>query len=205
MNDATAAIVFTFLVLGSSGHFHSVQPPSASLRNSGVPMQTPGNPNATDAAQVEPDTANFVYYVNPRDNSLIPLEPKTSEASASTNSLTGAVKGHMLVQGQKSPVRLKLTQKAEFEVRSVDPSQYFGVRFERFEANNGTRVLKFVKNPKPSSSADRPRLLAFDTHRFGKSSMRFSVPYDLPQGEYGFTISLRDMGSKVYCFGVDPP
>ena len=85
-------------------------------------MQTPGNPNATDATQAEPDTANFVYYVNPRDNSLIPLEPETSEASASTNSLTGAVKGHMLVQGQKSPVRLKLTQNAEFEVRPADPS-----------------------------------------------------------------------------------
>jgi hypothetical protein len=111
----------------------------------------------------------------------------------------------MLVQGQKSPVRLKFTQKAEFEVRSADPSQYFGVRFERFEANNGTRVLKFVKNPRPSNSADRPGLLAFDTHRFGKSSIRFSVPYDLPPGEYGFTISSRDMGSKVYCFGVDPP
>jgi hypothetical protein len=205
MNDATAAIVFTFLVLGSSGHFHAVQPPSASLRSSGVPKQTPNSPNATDAAQVEPDAANFVYYVNPRDNSLIPLEPETAEASVSTNSLTGAVKGHMLVQGQKSPVRLKLTQKAEFEVRLADPSQYFGVRFERFETNNGTRVLKFVKNPKPSNSADLPGLLAFDTHRFGKSSIRFSVPYDLPPGEYGFTISPHDMRSEVYCFGIDSP
>ena len=205
MNDTRAAIVFTFLILGSSGHFQAVQPPSAFLRSSGVSMQTPGNPNAADAAQEEPETANFVYYVNPRENSLIPLEPEIPEASASVNSLTGAIKGHMLVQGQKSPVRLKLNQRAEFEVRPADPSQYFGVRFERFEAKDGTRFLKFVKDPKPSNSADRPGLLAFDTHHFGKSSIKLSVPYDLPPGEYGFTISPHDMGSKVYCFGVDPP
>jgi hypothetical protein len=199
-----AAIVFTFLILGSSGHFLAVQPPSASLRSPGVGIQTPGNPNATDAPQVEPEIASFVYYVNPRDNSLIPLEPETPEASASSNSLTGAIKGHMLVQGQKSPVRLKLNQRAEFEVRPDDPSQYFGVRFERFEVKDGTRFLKFVKNPRPSNSADRPGLLAFDADHFGKSSIKLSVPYDLPPGEYGFTISPHDMRVKLYCFGVDP-
>lgn len=106
----------------------------------------------TDAGQVEPETPNFVYYVNPKDDSLVPLERETPEMSASSNSLTGAVKGQMVVQGQESPVRLKLNQKAEFAVRPADPSQYFGVRFERFEAKDGKRILKFVKDPKPSNS-----------------------------------------------------
>ena len=158
-----------------------------------------------DGGQVEPETPNFVYYVNPNDDSLVPLERETPETSASFNNLTGAVKGQMLVQGQKSPVRLKLNQKAEFEVQPADPSQYFGVRFERFEAKDGKRILKFVKDPKPSNTPDRPGLLAFDTSHFGKSSIKLSVPYDLPPGEYGITISPHGTGTKVYCFGVDPP
>lgn len=205
MNDMRAAIVFTFLILGGSRHFEAVRPSStrnipACLESSAAQM--PDNPTGTGAA-VEPEIANFVYYVNPRDDSLIPLEPETPEMTASSNSLTGAIKGHMRVQGQKSPVRLKLSEKLEFEVRPDDPSQYFGVRFERFEIKDGTRFLKFVKSPKPRNSADRPGLLAFDNYHFGKSSIRFSVPYDLPPGEYGFTISPHKMGSKVYCFGVD--
>lgn len=206
MNDMRAAIVFTFLILGGSRHFEAVQPPSARNippRLGSSAAQMPDNPTVTGAARVEPEIANFVYYVNPRDNSLIPLEPETPEMTASSNSLTGAIKGHMLVRGQKSPVRLKPSERLEFEVRLDDPSQYFGVRFERFEVKDGTRFLKFVKSPKPRNSADRPGLLAFDTHHFGKSSIRFSVPYDLPPGEYGFTISPHAMGSRVYCFGVD--
>src|SRR5271170_396025 len=97
----------------------------------------------TDAGQVEPEVPNSVYWVNPKDDSLTPLERETPEVSASSNSLTGAVKGQMIVQGQKSPVRLKLNQTAEFAVRPVDPSQYFGVRLERFEAKDGKRILKF--------------------------------------------------------------
>jgi hypothetical protein len=160
---------------------------------------------ATDDEQVEPETPNFVYYLNPKDGSFVPLEPVTAQMSANSNSLTGAVKGQMIVEGQKSAVRLKLSQKAEFEVRPADPSQYFGIRFERFEAKDGKRILKFVKDPKPSNSPDRPGLLAFDTNHFGKSSIKLSVPYDLPPGEYGITISPHGTRPKVYCFGVDPP
>jgi hypothetical protein len=212
MNDTGAAIVLMFFSFGSLGHFLAVRSPSAVnipaiLRSSGAPMpsQTPANPNAADGAQLEPETTNFVYYVNPKDGSHIPLEPETPETSASSNILTGAVKGHMIVQGQKSSVRLKLNEKAEFEVRPAYPSQYFGLRFERFEVKDGTRFLRFVKNPKPSNSADRPGLLAFDTSHFGKSSIKLSVPYELSPGEYGITVSTRGTGLKVYCFGVDPP
>jgi hypothetical protein len=159
----------------------------------------------TGGGQVEPETSNLVYYVNPKDDSLIPLEPETPEMSASSNSLTGGVKGQMLVHGQKSPVRMNLNQKMKFVVHPSDPSQYFGVRFEKFEIKGGNRILKFVKDPKPSNSPDQPGLLAFDTSHFGKSSIKLSVPYDLPPGEYGITVSPHGTGPKVYCFGIDPP
>jgi hypothetical protein len=158
-----------------------------------------------DAGQVEPETTNLVYYLDPKDDSLAPLERATAQMSASSNTVTGEVKGQLLVQGQKSPIRLTLSQKAEFEVRLADPSQHLGVSFERFEANDGRRILKFVKDPKPSNFPDRPGLLAVDTSHFGKSSIKISIPYDLPQGEYGITISGRGIGVKVYCFGVDTP
>jgi hypothetical protein len=159
----------------------------------------------THGAQIEPETPNFVYYMSPKDNSLVPLERETAEMTASTNSLTGAVEGQMLVRGEKSQVRIKLSQKAEFVVQPADPSQYFGIRFERFEIKDGKRVLKFVKDPKPNDSADRPGLLAFDTSHSGKSSIKISVPYDLPPGEYGITVNSHKTASKVYCFGVDSP
>jgi len=159
----------------------------------------------THGAQVEPETPNVVCYISPKDNALVPLERGTAEMTASANSLTGAVEGQMVVQGEKSQVRIKLSQKAAFVVQPADPSQYFGIRFERFEIKDGKRILKFVKNPKPSDSADRPGLLAFDTSHIGKSSIKISVPYDLPPGEYGVTVNPHKTASKVYCFGVDSP
>jgi hypothetical protein len=66
----------------------------------------------------------------------------------------------MLGQGQKSSVRIRLNQKAEFVVQPAAPCQYFGVRFERFEVKGGKRTLKFVEDPKPINFADRPGLNA---------------------------------------------
>jgi hypothetical protein len=156
-------------------------------------------------AQVEPETPNVVYYVNPKDNSFVPLALEVAKMSVSVNSLTGVVDGQLIVQGEKSQVRLKLSQKAEFVVQPADPSQYFGIRLERFEIKDGKRILKFVKDPKPSDSADQPGLLAFDTTHHGKSSSKISVPYDLPPGEYGITVSPHKTSPKVYSFGVDSP
>jgi hypothetical protein len=153
--------------------------------------------------QVEPETPNFVYYMNPKDDSVLPLERETPEMAASSNSLTGAVEGQMSVLGQKSPVRIAPNQKVEFVVRPAEPSKSFGIRFERFEVKGGKRTLKFVKDPKPSSSADRPGLLAFETTHTAKASIKISVAYDLPPGEYGITVSPHGAGPKVFCFGID--
>jgi hypothetical protein len=153
-------------------------------------------------AQVEPETPNVVYYVSPKDNSLVPLALEGAKMSASVNSLTGAVDGQLIVHGEKSQVRLKLSQRAEFVVEPADPSQHFGIAFERFDIKDGKRILKFVKDPKPSDSADRSGLLAFDTSHSGKST-KISVPYDLPPGEYGITVSPHKRAPNVYCFGVD--
>lgn len=153
--------------------------------------------------QVEPEAADFVYYLDPQYKSFIALEPQTEESTATSNVLSGKIKGQMVVHGQASSVRLILSQRPEFVIRPADPSQHFGIRFERFEIKNGARVLKFVKDPKPSNSPDRPGLLAFDSGQFGKSSLRLSIPYDLPAGEYGITVSAGRRGVKVFCFGVD--
>ena len=158
-----------------------------------------------NGAQFEPERPNVVYYISPKDNSLVPLALEVAKMSASVNSLTGVVDGQLIVQGEKSQVRLKLSQKAEFVVEPADPSQYFGIRLERFEIKDGKRIVKFVKDPKPSDSADRPGLLAFGTSHHGKSSTKISVPYGLSPGEYGITVSPHKTSPKVYGFGVDSP
>jgi|GEM_PF-5614909 len=212
INDTRALIVFAFLIFRTFGDFGVVGLPAAVnipalLRKTAVsmPSQKGGYPNAAAGAQAEPETLNVVYYVNPKDASIVPLEGAVAQMSASSNSLTGAVTGQMVVRDQKSPVRLKLSQKPEFEFRLVDSSQNFAFRFERFEAKDVKRIFKFVKDPRPSNSPDRPGLLTFDSSHFGKSSIKISIPYDLPPGEYGVTISGRGIGVKVFCFGVDPP
>jgi hypothetical protein len=151
----------------------------------------------------EPATPNTVYYFHPKDNSMVPLELAKAQMSASTNSLTGAVQGHLLVQGQNSPVRFSAGDKMEFVVRLSDPSQHIGIAFERFESQDGKRILKFVKDPKPSHSADQPGLLAFDSKTIGQSSKKISMAFNLPEGEYGITITPHGMQPRVYCFGVD--
>ena len=115
------------------------------------------------------------------------------------------VEGQLLVQGQESPIKIKPGQRVEFVVRCSEPSQHFGIRFERFETKDGQRVLKFVKDPKPSNSADRPGLLAFDATPIGKASTKISTAFDLPEGEYGITVSPHGTRPKVYCFGVKSP
>jgi hypothetical protein len=154
---------------------------------------------------IEPDAPNTVYYINSTDRPLIPLELAKAQMTAGTNSLTGAVEGHLLVQGNKSLVRFRSGERVEFVVRPSEPSQHIGIVFERFETQNGSRILKFVRDPKPSHSADHPGLLAFDSTAVGKSSTKLSIAYNLPEGEYGITITPHGIPPRVYCFGVDAP
>jgi len=151
----------------------------------------------------EPETLNFLYYVDAQNGSDVPLEAETPTLGASGSALGfGGAKGYISVIGERSPVRLKAGSNWEFVIRPADPTVQLNFRFERFEAKAGSRMLSFKKKLVPSRSSDKPGLLMFNASTFGKSSLELTVPYNLAAGEYGFFVSAKG-GWKMFCFGVD--
>jgi hypothetical protein len=156
------------------------------------------------AALSEPETVNFLYYVDSQNRALVPLEAETPTIGA-TSGVFGGTKAYMTVIGERSPVRLKTGSKWQFVIRPADATAPLDFKLERFEAKGGSRTLSSKKKLVPSSSSDRPGLLIFDSSSYGKSSIRLTVPYDLSPGEYGFFVSAKGGGWKMFCFGVDSP
>lgn len=163
-------------------------------------------PKPPKAPLGEPETTNFLYYMDLQGGSLVPLEAETPTLGAKGNVLGfGGMKGYITVIGERSPVRLKVSSKCQFIIRPADATAQLNFQLERFEAKDGSRTLSWKKKLVPSSSPDKPGLLIFNSSSFGKSSLQLSVPYDLTPGEYGFFVSAKGGGWKMFCFGVDGP
>lgn len=166
--------------------------------------QPANEPKPPRAPLGEPETANFLYYMDLQSSSLVPLEAETPTLGAKGNALGfGGMKGYITVIGERSPVRLKRNSKWEFVIRPADASLQLNFQFERFEAKGGSRTLTWRKELVPSSSTDRPGILIHNPSIFGKSSIKLSVGYDLKPGEYGFFVSAKGGGWRMFCFGVD--
>ena len=149
----------------------------------------------------EPEITNFLFYMGAQE--LAPLEAETPTVGAKRGAF-GGLSAYMTVIGERSPVRLKSGSKWEFVIRPANAAEQLDFKLERFEAKGGSRTLNSKgKKLEPSSSSDRPGLLVFNSGSFGQSSIKLTVPYDLAPGEYGFFVSAKGAGWKMFCFGVD--
>jgi Flp pilus assembly protein TadD len=164
--------------------------------------QPPGELRPPAAPLGEPEMTNFLFYMGAQE--LAPLEAETPTVGAQAGAF-GGTRAYMTVIGQRSPVRLKAGSKWEFVIRPANAAVQLDFRFEKFEAKGGSRTLSSKKKLVPSSSSDKPGLLIFNSSSFGKSSIKLTVPYDLAPGEYGFFVSAKGDGWKMFCFGVDSP
>jgi hypothetical protein len=150
----------------------------------------------------EPDTTNFLFYMGAQG--LAPLEAETPTIGGKRGAF-GGISAYMTVIGERSPVRLKAGSKWEFVIRPASATTQLDFRLEKFEAKGGSRTLMSRKKLEPSSSSDKPGLLLFNSSSFGESSIKLTVPYALTPGEYGFFVTAKDDGWKMFCFGVDSP
>jgi Flp pilus assembly protein TadD len=164
--------------------------------------QPPGELRPPAAALGEPETADFLFYMGAQE--LVALEAETPTIGGKRGAF-GGISAYMTVIGERSPVRLKPGSKWEFVIRPASAAAQLDFRLEKFEAKGGSRTLISKKKLEPSSSSDKPGLLMFDSSSFGKSSIKLTVPYDLAPGEYGFFVTAKGDGWKMFCFGVDSP
>ena len=149
----------------------------------------------------EPEITNFLFYMGAQE--LAPLEAETPTLGAKRGAF-GGMSAYMTVIGERSPVRLKSGSKWEFVIRPANAAEQLDFKLEKFEAKGGSRTLNSKgKKLEPSSSPDKPGLLVFNSSSFGQSSIKLTVPYDLAPGEYGFFVSAKGDGWKMFCFGVD--
>jgi hypothetical protein len=146
----------------------------------------------------EPELIGAVYF---RDDSaqLIPLE-----RTSATDMPVGAGFGYSplrlyrdfyVVDGSRSPVRIKSGQKLTFVVRlanGVDPRVFNLYPMDTKKGKRGTRL-----DPKKKTLVT----VRLNVTKAGASSFAFIPDSSLTPGEYAF--SPRN-SNDAYCFGIDP-
>ena len=151
----------------------------------------------------EPPRPDFVYFVDEQANSLVPLEAEKLTFGANAGPFR--VTGYSGVISERSPVRLKVGSKWNFEIRRATPTQKLSFLLERFQSKGGRRTVSLGKKSKTSSNPGKPGLLNYNSTPYGNSSIELTIPYDLVPGEYGFLAVAEGGGSAMFCFGVDGP
>ena len=158
----------------------------------------------------EPPSFSVPYYLDTSAN-LIPLESQVVRVRHKYHALGFAGTTTVyLVEGEKSPVRLKTEAKPEFVVRlkeNVDPLEF--VQLFHFEGIGGSRVMsigdfdafgRLSKITLLKSSVD------FNASKYGVSSFKLIPVQRLAPGEYCMTVRLATKAenkSSGFCFGID--
>jgi hypothetical protein len=148
---------------------------------------------------------------SPAQAQLVPLETKLIRQKRIYHALGFAgVTLVYSVEGDKSPLRVKGSAKAEFVVRlsgDLDPAE--AILFYQFNEADGSRVLPiaFVDAlDRASEPTPKPVLVDFSTAKFDASSFKLLPSQELAPGEYCMLIRVKNNlpnPAQAFCFGVD--
>lgn len=148
---------------------------------------------------------------SPAQAQLVPLESRLIRRKRNYHALGFAgVTLVYLLEGDKSPLRVKGPANVEFVVRlsgDLDPAET--ILLYQFNQVNGSRVLPiaFVDAlDRASQPTPKPVLVDFSTARFDSSSFKLLPTQALAPGEYCMLIRVKNNlpnPVQAFCFGVD--
>ncbi|WP_454058933.1 hypothetical protein [Elizabethkingia ursingii] len=132
------------------------------------------------------------------DGKEVPLEKKTIQTKTNANASAyifgiGKIKTKLTVDGCCSNTKLKSSSKIEFVTKAVDnntdPKSIVAI-FPFSEVTKKSRKLELssLSTFFGGSSSNNAKYIDFTAKKFGTSSYKITVQ-NLPQGEYGITVS----------------
>lgn len=145
----------------------------------------------------EPESIGVFYFLDSVNDSLLPLERQVAVGKS-----RGLIKTKVVVQlkGEKSAVRLKINQKAEFVVNlpnGVDPNKY---HLYLFDVTKGKRELVLAQSTMTGAKSNFVQVPCNIT-KFG-AAYKFTPSQSLSAGEYGF---FPNDSNDSFSFGIDAP
>lgn len=163
-------------------------------------------PQAAGGAFKEPDYIGNFCWRNPATADLTPLERQTGSTAIDVKAMGfGGAESYIRVSGDRSPVRLKEGDPADFVVlvssQNVDPQS--AVQLFALDTIDGDRRLPVARAASMGLSG---RVVATESQipiraiRYGKSSLLVTPLEPLGPGEYAFAGPIAGVG---FCFGVD--
>jgi hypothetical protein len=160
-------------------------------------------------APSEPESPSVLYYLD-ASAKLIPLESQLAHRKQKLHGVTGGENMYSL-SGQKSPVRVRATDKLNFVVRlkgSLDPVE--AIQLFHVDAVDGSRVVPIDNFNALGrvSKVTMPTGIDFNAAIYSSSSFKLIPIHVLVPGEYCFFMRTGNELPKVvpgFCFGVDGP
>jgi hypothetical protein len=145
---------------------------------------------AQEGNPAEPEYSSVFYFL--RSGQLVDLERQSPDQFLKGSDFL------LVIQGEKSTVRLSANESMKFVVRVTEDyaKAVASLQLVRFESQNGKRQLRSKRKDFVSNKVS----LAVNAEKYGRSSL-LVVPYSrLLPGEYCIS---RTTVMNGYCFGVD--
>jgi hypothetical protein len=157
----------------------------------------PTTAHVQETKVVEPETIGVIYWRDPANNTLVPLDRQTAATKAS-----GAftVKIRIQLKGQKASVRLKADPKPEFIVQlanGVDPNKF---RLYPFKISGDKRESVVGTASAFGGTKLDQGTFSFNVTKYGQNSYKLIPTQPLPEGEYAFN---APDSNEAFCFGID--
>jgi hypothetical protein len=160
----------------------------------------------------EPQSLSVLYYLD-ATTKLIPLESQLVRRKQKLHSV-GFAGGEMMyaMDGHKSPLRLKATDKSNFVVRlkaGLDPVE--AVQLFHIDVVDGSRVVpieNFNALGRVTKVTVTHAVIDFNAAIYGASSFKLVPLHALAAGEYCFLMKAGNQWPREvpgFCFGIDEP
>jgi hypothetical protein len=145
----------------------------------------------------EPETIGVLFWRDPANNALVPLDRETISVKASPGFFKASAK--LRINGVSAKLRLKADPKPEFIVQlanGVDPNK---IKLYLLKVDGGKRVTT-VATASAFGSKSELKTLPFDVTKYGQSSYKLTPSQPLVPGEY--TLNATD-STDAFCFAID--
>ena len=156
------------------------------------------NVRAQESKLQEPESIGILYWRDPSNNALVPLDRENTATKASG---LFVVKAKLRIKGATAKLRLKPDPTPEFIVQlanGVDPNK-IKLYLLKVEGDARTTVVATVT---AFGGKAELQTLSVDVKKYGQNSYKLTPAQPLAQGEYAFNaVDSPD----AFCFRIEVP